>query len=650
MLKFNPENPHWWNRDRFLLSNGHGCALQYILLHLAGFKVSMEDLKSFRQIDSITPGHPEVHVTPGIEVTTGPLGQGIGNAVGMAIAESHLAAVYNKPGYEIFNNHTFVFCGDGCMQEGVACEAASLAGHLKLKNLIIMYDDNRISIDGATSLSFTEDVPARFRAYGFNTLTVENGDEDVAGMLAAIETAKKSDKPTLISVKTTIGFGSSKQGTAKTHGEALGADDIKHVKTRFGFDPSQSFVVPEDVYSFWRQVKEKGAKANAEWDELFAKYSAAFPKEAAEIRARFGHDLPKDLLSKMPKYDASSKADATRNISGTVLNALADVLPQLMGGSADLTPSNKTDLKKSHDYQAATPDGRYIRFGIREHGMAAIGNGMFAAGGFIPYTATFLNFIEYCFPSVRLAAISNFKQLFIMTHDSIGLGEDGPTHQPIEALQLCRATPNVLVLRPADGAETVGAYMQALQWEGPSVLALSRQNIQNQSKSTPESVAKGGYILQDVDGTPEVVIIASGTEVTTVVEALKSDELKGLKARVVSMPSTTLFDQQSADYRRSVLPVGVPTISVEASAVFGWEKYAHSSIGMTTFGASGPLEKVLDKFFMSTKTLPSKLKERLSQVQELAQLNGGKVPPLNTHADFKFPTHQATFHKNPAAL
>lgn len=394
VMAFNPTNPHWWNRDRFVLSNGHGCALQYTLLHLSGFKVSLKDLENFRQVDSITPGHPEVHVTPGVEVTTGPLGQGVANGVGMAIAQAHLAAKYNKADMQLFSNHVFVFAGDGCMQEGVACEAVSLAGHLKLKNLIIIYDDNHISIDGPTSLSFSEDVPARFRAYGFNTLTVEKGDDDLAGIQAAIETAKTSDRPTLISLRTTIGFGSSKQGTAKTHGEALGVDDLKQVKARFGFDPEKCFQISQAVYDYWAKVREHGQAANKAWDDLLARYRQQYPQEAAELDMRFAGKLPENLASLLPKYDASSKADATRNISGAVLNALADAIPAIMGGSADLTPSNKTDLKKSHDFEPNAYDGRYIRFGIREHGMAAAGNGMFAYGGFIPYTATFLNFIE----------------------------------------------------------------------------------------------------------------------------------------------------------------------------------------------------------------------------------------------------------------
>jgi len=642
ILRFNAANPHWWNRDRFLLSNGHGCALQYILLHLTGFGLTMEDLKNFRQVGSRTPGHPEVHITPGIEVTTGPLGQGVANGVGMAIAQEHLASKYNKDGFPLFDNHVFVFCGDGCMQEGVACEASSLAGHLRLKNLIIIYDDNEVSIDGPTSLSFSEDVPARFRAYGFNTLTVEKGDDDLAGLSKAIEEAKKSDRPTLISVKTTIGFGSSKQGTQKVHGEALGADDVKHVKQQLGFDPEQSFVVPEDVTKFWQDVREKGAKLEAEWNEMFAKYQQQFPAESAELVARFKGDIPADLLQALPKYDAASKPDATRNLSGVILNALADRLPGIMGGSADLTPSNKTELKKSSDFTPANRQGRYIRFGVREHGMAAIGNGMAAYGGFIPYTATFLNFIEYCFPSVRLAALSNFRQLFVMTHDSIGLGEDGPTHQPIEALQLCRATPNLLVLRPADGNEVVGAYIQALNWHGPSVLALSRQNITPQNATDASKVAQGGYVIHDNsdDGKNlDLVVVASGTEVSTVMAAIGDATLANMKIRVVSMPSTTLFDRQPVEYRRSVLPIGVPIVSVEASAVFGWEKYAHASVGMTTFGLSGPLTKVLDRFHMSAATLPATLLQRIGQLKEVATLNGGKLPTLNTHVEFNYEKH-----------
>jgi transketolase len=508
----------------------------------------------------------------------------------------------------------------------------------------VIYDDNHISIDGPTSLSFSEDVPMRFRAYGFDTIAVAKGDDDLSGLLSAIEQAKKNSKPTLISVRTTIGFGSSKAGTAKTHGEALGAEDIKHVKKAFGFDPEQSFVVPAAVTELWNGVQARGAAQEAEWNKLFAAYEAAHPQQAQELKDRFSAKIPSvvELVAKLPKYDGNSKADATRNMSGTVLNAVADLLPAVIGGSADLTPSNKTDLKKSHDFLAKSYDGRYIRFGIREHGMAAIGNGLVAYGGFIPYTATFLNFIEYAFPAVRLAALSNFKQLFVMTHDSIGLGEDGPTHQPVEALQLCRATPNVLVLRPADGAETVGAYAAALHWEGPSVLALSRQNVHNQANSSAEKVLKGAYVLVEEDKSRplQLVVIASGTEVTTVVEALKTNEqLKALNVRVVSAPSTTLFDKQSVEYRRSVLPLHVPTVSVEASAVFGWEKYAHASVGMTTFGASGPLEKVLDKFHMSVRTLPEALLKRAGQIDELAKINGGKPPVLNTHVELGYPTH-----------
>ena len=432
------------------------------------------------------------------------------------------------------------------------------------------------------------------------------------------------------------------QSPRKVHGEALGAADLVHVKKTFGFDPEKSFVVPEEVSKYWGEMKNKGAKAEAEWVQLWNKYQKEFPAEAQALSDRFAGKLPEGFEKSLPVFNAQSKADATRNMSGVVLNAVADAIPALMGGSADLTPSNKTDLKKSHDYLPKSRDGRYMRFGIREHGMAAIGNGMYAYGGFIPYTATFLNFIEYCFPAVRLAALSNFKQLFVMTHDSIGLGEDGPTHQPIEALQLCRATPNVLVLRPADGAETVGAYIQALKWNGPSVLALSRQNVTNQSRSTADSVALGGYVLVEEDKSKplDLIVVASGTEITTVVDALGKDEgLKGLNVRVVSMPSTTLFDLQPVSYRRSIITPGVATISVEASAVFGWEKYAHSSVGMTTFGASGPLEKVLEKFSLSSKNVGPKILERLAQVKSQAtELNGGRIPPLNTQVEFAYPT------------
>ena len=395
LMHFNPSNPRWWNRDRFLLSNGHGCCLQYALLHLAGYNLPMAELKRFRQIDSKTPGHPEANHTDGVEVTTGPLGQGVANGVGLALAESHMAATYNKPGLELFSNFTYVFAGDGCMQEGVASEAASLAGHWGLGKLIVIYDDNKIQIDGPTTLAFTENVQARFQAYGWHTISVADGDHDLAGLEAAIKQAQEvTDKPSLISVHTTIGFGSKKQGTEKVHGEALGDEDLKHVKSSLGFKPDEFFAVPDVSYSLYKAAAKRGAEREQQWNELWSKYKQQHPKEAAEIQARFDHALPNGWKDKLPKWKPADKADATRNTSGQVLNALADLLPAIMGGSADLTPSNKTELKSSKDYSKTNRAGRYIRFGVREHGMAAIGNGLFTYGSFIPYTATFLNFIE----------------------------------------------------------------------------------------------------------------------------------------------------------------------------------------------------------------------------------------------------------------
>ena len=395
LMSYSPANSHWWNRDRFLLSNGHGCCLQYALLHLAGYKLPIDELKRFRQIDSKTPGHPEVNHTDGVEVTTGPLGQGVANGVGLALAESHMAATYNKPGLALFDNYTYVFAGDGCMQEGVASEAASLAGHWGLGKLILVYDDNKIQIDGPTSLAFTEDVHARFEAYGWHTISVKDGDSDLAGLEAAIKAAQAvTDKPSLISVHTTIGFGSKKQGTEKVHGEALGDEDLKHAKRTLGFKEDEFFAVPDVSYAIYKAAAQRGAEKERAWNDTWAKYKQQYPKEAAEIQARFDHTLPAGWKDKLPKWKVGDKADATRNTSGAVLNALADVLPAIMGGSADLTPSNKTELKSSKDYSRTNRVGRYLRFGVREHGMAAIGNGMFTYGSYIPYTATFLNFIE----------------------------------------------------------------------------------------------------------------------------------------------------------------------------------------------------------------------------------------------------------------
>lgn len=460
-LRANPSNSQWWARDRFVLSNGHACALQYSMLHLLGYKLSLDDLKAFRQLDSKTPGHPEAHMTDGVEVTTGPLGQGVANAVGLAIAQAHLAATYHRsPKYEqLFNHHTFCIVGDGCLQEGVAAEAMSLAGHLKLHKLIFLYDDNRIQIDGDTDLAFTENVMERMRSYGFHVIDVENGDSDLTGMDRAIEEAKNSkERPTFIKIRTTIGIGSKHQGTEKVHGAPLGADELKAVKRVFGFDEEKSFHVPAQVSQFFAELKVKSEAMEREWQALFADYAKDFPELASELTRRFSGRLPSDWQSSLPVYSPSDAPVATRKLSENVLNGIADRLPELVGGSADLTGSNLTRWKTAVDFQHPASGlgdyrGRYLRFGVREHAMCSIMNGLAAYGAFIPFGATFLNFISYGLGGVRLTCLSHFRALFIMTHDSIGLGEDGPTHQPIETLAGLRALPNVFVIRPADGNE-----------------------------------------------------------------------------------------------------------------------------------------------------------------------------------------------------
>ncbi len=591
-LKHDPANPKWTARDRFVLSNGHACALLYVMLHLAGADLSMEELKTFRQWKSRAAGHPEAHLHPNIEVTTGPLGQGISNAVGLAIAEKHAAAVYNKGGEsgDVVGNYTYVFCGDGCLQEGVASEACSLAGHLGLGKLIVVYDDNNITIDGKTNLSFSEDVLKRFEAYGWHTLKVEDGNHDLDAIEKAIKDAQEvKDKPTIIALKTIIGYLSKEQGTHEVHGSPLSPDDIKGIKEKVGMNANESFVVSKEVYDFWKEVHAKGTSARISWEKSFETYAKNYPESAAQFKRTFARELPAGWKDKIPRFPKGSKADATRNLSGVVLNALADLLPELVGGSADLTPSNKTALKKGGgDFQKDTPSGRYLRFGVREHGMAAIGNGLFAYGCFIPFTATFLNFITYAWGAVRLTALSNFQQIYIMTHDSIGLGEDGPTHQPVEVVPLLRATPNLVCFRPADGNEVAGSYMYAIEnHHGPSVLCLSRQNCPTLENSSPEAVYKGAYVAEDCKNQPDVIYISTGSEVGIALEAAK---LSGLNVRVVSAPSLELFDKQPVEYRKSVLPVGVPVVSIEAQGTSGWSRYAHFSIGIPEWGASAPYE------------------------------------------------------------
>ncbi|CAO3690165.1 unnamed protein product [Umbelopsis vinacea] len=628
-IRCNPKNSHFPNRDRFVLSNGHACALQYIVLHLLGYDVTMDDLKHFRRIRSRTPGHPERGHTDGIEVTTGPLGQGITNAVGLAIAETNMAATFNKPGYEIFNNYTYALMGDGCMQEGISSEACSLAGHLQLGKLIVLYDDNKITIDGDTAFSFTEDVNKRFDAYGWHTQTVSDGDHDLDAIKKAIEAAQKvTDKPSLIKVRTTIGFGSKNQGKESVHGSPLDAEDIMSAKKQFGFDPEKKFQIPKEVYDQYHKFGEKGAKIETEWKELVSKYQKAFPKEGAELKRRLDGKLPDNWHKDLPRYTPNDKPVATRKTSEAALTKLVEVLPELIGGSADLTPSNNTRWKGAVDFQNPSTgigeyDGRYIRYGVREHGMFGIMNGIAAYQGLIPYGGTFLNFLTYGWGAARLAALSRLRIIYVMTHDSIGLGEDGPTHQPIETLALTRATPNMLTFRPADGNETTGTYIVAIEKSNhPSVIALSRQNLPQLEGSSVEKVRKGGYVLQ-CPGKPDVIIASTGSEVCIAVDAAKKLESQGLKARIVSMPCTELFDEQPLSYKTEVFPTGIPIVSLEALSTFGWQRYSHAQVGMTTFGASAQYTDAYEHFNITADHTAKVAKETVEKYKKI-----GHVPEL----------------------
>ncbi|KAJ8481659.1 hypothetical protein ONZ45_g15233 [Pleurotus djamor] len=598
----NPKNSKWFNRDRFVLSNGHACALQYILLHLLGYKLSMDDLKAFRQLGSLTPGHPEAGHTDGIEVTTGPLGQGFGNGVGLAIAQAHLAAVFNKDGFDLINNYTYVFCGDGCLMEGVASEAASLAGHLQLGNLIVIYDDNHISIDGDTAVAFTENVEQRFLSYNWQVLHVDNGDSDLAGIYNAIaEARKETNKPTIIRLRTTIGFGSKLQGTHGVHGAPLKADDIQALKAKFNFPPDEKFHVPAETYAAYAEIAQRGAALESQWNDLLASYGQQYPKEYAELTRRISGKLPDGWEKSLPVYKTSDAAQASRKLSEIALTAVSPVLPELMGGSADLTGSNLTKVKGSTDFQPpstglGTYAGTYIRYGVREHGMGAIANGLAAYGGIIPFVATFMNFVSYAAGALRLSALSEHQVIWVATHDSIGLGEDGPTHQPIETAIHLRAIPNLAFWRPADGNETSAAYYAAItSTKTPSVLSLSRQNLPNLEGSTIENALRGGYVLHDEEG-EDLTIVSSGSEVAIAVEAASKLKAEGIKTRIVSLPCWLVFDKQPEDYKLSVLRSGAPILSLEALSTAGWQKYSHEQYGLPAWGASGPYQKVYEKF------------------------------------------------------
>ncbi|MCC5631022.1 transketolase [Nostoc sphaeroides CHAB 2801] len=620
-MKFNPKNPKWFNRDRFVLSAGHGSMLLYALLYLTGYdSVTIEDIKLFRQWESKTPGHPENFMTPGVEVTTGPLGQGIANGVGLAIAEAHLAAKYNKPDTKIVDHYTYVILGDGCNMEGISGEAASFAGHLGLGKLIALYDDNHISIDGSTDVAFTEDVSKRFEAYGWHVLHVQDGNTDLEAIAKAIEEAKSvTDKPSMIKVTTTIGYGSpNKQNTAGVHGAALGADEIALTRKHLGWE-YEPFVIPEEALNHTRKAVERGASYEDEWNKTFADYKAKYGQEAAELERYISGKLPDGWDKVLPTYTPEDKGLPTRKHSETCLNKLAAVLPELIGGSADLTHSNLTEIKGKGDFQKGEYQNPNIHFGVREHAMGAICNGIaLHTSGLIPYGATFLIFSDYMRAAIRLSALSQAGSIWVMTHDSIGQGEDGPTHQPIETLASLRAIPNLLVFRPADGNETSGAYKVAIEkakQNAPSLLAFTRQNVPNLAGTSVEGVAKGGYTVVDSEGTPDIILIGTGSELSLAVGAAEKLTAEGKKVRVVSLPSWELFEAQDAAYKESILPKAVTKrLSVEAGSSFGWHKYVGTEgdcVSIDRFGASAPGNVCLEKFGFSVDNVLAKAKQLL---------------------------------------
>ncbi|MEH2291368.1 transketolase [Nostoc sp.] len=620
-MKFNPKNPKWFNRDRFVLSAGHGSMLQYALLYLTGYdSVSIEDIKQFRQWESKTPGHPENFMTPGVEVTTGPLGQGIANAVGLAIAEAHLAAKFNKPDAKIVDHYTYVIVGDGCNMEGISGEAASFAGHLGLGKLIALYDDNHISIDGSTDVAFTEDVSKRFEAYGWHVQHVEDGNTDLEAIAKAIEAAKAvTDKPSFIKVTTIIGYGSpNKANTAGVHGAALGGDEIALTRKNLGWE-YEPFVVPEEALNHTRKAVERGAGYEDEWNKTFADYKAKYAQEAADFERYISSKLPDGWDKVLPTYTPEDKGLPTRKHSENCLNKLAGVLPELIGGSADLTHSNLTEVKGKGDFQKGQYENPNIHFGVREHGMGAICNGIaLHSSGLIPYGATFLIFTDYMRAAIRLSALSQAGSIWVMTHDSIGQGEDGPTHQPIETLASLRAIPNLLVFRPADGNETSGAYKIAIEkskQNAPSLLAFTRQNVPNLAGTSVEGVAKGGYTVVDSEGTPDIILIGTGSELSLAVGAAEKLKAEGKKVRVVSLPSWELFEAQDAAYKESILPKAVTKrLSVEAAASFGWHKYVGTegdTVSIDRFGASAPGNVCLEKFGFSVDNVLAKAKQLL---------------------------------------
>ena len=601
-MNHNPANPDWRNRDRFILSGGHGSMLLYSLLYLYRYgDMTLDDLKEFRQLDSKTPGHPEYRHTVGVEATTGPLGAGMGMAVGMAIAEKHLASVFNKEGYPVIDHYTYALGGDGCMMEGISSEAFSLAGTLGLSKLIILYDSNNISIEGSTDIAFTEDVQKIMESFGFQTLEVADGN-DIDAVGKAIEEAKAdTEHPSFITIHTEIGYGCpNKQGKASAHGEPLGEENVKEMKETLGWTSQEPFYVPDEVYAHYKELRDALAEKEEEWNKMYAEYCEKFPEMKELMEQYFECDCEAILKDNEEFWKRGEKPEATRAISGRILNTIKDSVPNLMGGSADLAPSNKTYLNDKGDFSADCPSGRNMHFGVRELAMGAIGNGMMLHGGLHSYVATFFVFSDYIKPMARLSSIMKVPMTYVYSHDSIGVGEDGPTHEPIEQLAMFRAMPNFHVFRPCDAVETEAAWYSALtSKETPTAIVLTRQNLAPMAGSSKDAL-KGGYILEDCEGTPDMILIATGSEVELAAGAKSVLEEKGKKVRLVSMPCVDIFEEQTDEYKERVLPKDVTKrVSVEALSTFGWDRYVGpegKAIGMTTFGASGPY-KTLFEFF-----------------------------------------------------
>ncbi len=615
-MKHNPANPDWANRDRFILSGGHGSTLLYSLLHLFGYGLKKEDLMQFRQLDSLTPGHPEYRHTKGVEATTGPLGAGMAMAVGMAMAEAHLAAKFNKDGFPVVDHYTYVLGGDGCMMEGISSEAFSLAGTLGLNKLIVLYDSNKISIEGSTDIAFTEDVKKRFDAFGFQTLVVEDGN-NLDEIHAAIEAAKAdTTRPSMIMVKTQIGYGCpAKQGKASAHGEPLGEENVAALKENLGWPSQEAFFVPDEVYANYKAISEAKAKDEEAWNAMFAEYCAKFPEMKEAWDAEFDMDAAKDLINNEEFWAYDEKPEATRNLSGVVLNRLAKYVPNLIGGAADLAPSTKTYMKDLGDFSKENYAGRNLHFGVRELAMAAIGNGM-TLHGMRAFVSTFFVFSDYVKPMARLSSIMRIPTTYVLTHDSIGVGEDGPTHEPIEQLAMLRSMPNFHVFRPADATETIAAwYSAATSKETPTALVLTRQNLPQLAGSSKEAL-KGAYILEDsTKATPDAIIIATGSEVQLAVEAKAELAKEGVDVRVVSMPCMDIFEEQSAEYKEAVLPKNVRArVAVEALIDYGWGKYVGldgAIVSMTGFGASAPAATLFEKFGFTTENVVKAVKSVL---------------------------------------